>query len=339
MVKKLSLTPFLSLVLSLCLIVMTGCASNKQKSSTTNEEAEKSRQNATKAFSELEKKDDQKSESISNPMSSAPTQTTISNFAKLGKVTVQIDTFLVFNDAVSWQEARAQTLAFVREQALQKALPVDVSLVSLTTNMYVERNAQFDEQTAKSIFMLSSSAGRFQSEKILEEKPIIDTKSHSFRYNMRYQAEVVQLPKVYNSAYNIKVGLSNSLLKDGEQFKVSVTSNADGYLYIFDFLPDNSVAMVYPNKLFPNNFIKTQEPWIQQFTGVTLPGKEHCIETLYFVFSTEPISGWEDFCSNVSAQEYVLSGGEDSFILFQRWLAKSDPSKRVEKLAQLHIFK
>jgi hypothetical protein len=69
------------------------------------------------------------------------------------------------------------------------------------------------------------------------------------------------------------------------------------------------------------------------------PNKEDTIETLYFVFSQDPIAGWEDFKSNRSVDNLVFSAGEESFILFQNWLARSDPKRRVEKMAQIHIFK
>ncbi len=255
------------------------------------------------------------------------------------RVRVEVDTFRVFNDTVSLQQAREQTLAFAREVALQKALPVDVTINTLFTDMYVERNANFDEQAAKSVFMLSSSAGRFQSEKVLEERPVFDQASRSLRCHIRYQAEVVRLPRAYNSAYDLRVSISNTLLRDGDRFEATATANQDGHLYIFDFLPDNSVTLAFPTRLHPDNRIEAGEPWRQQLGAAILPGRDVCVETLYFVFSADPISGWEDFCANASPSDYALSGGEDSFIKFQTWLGRGDPSKRVEKLAQLHIFK
>lgn len=318
------------------ILVMAGCAGNKESPAA---DAGASSSQAEMAFANMEGRPVSQASFQASQPGSAGSETIRIEAEAGGKVSVKIDTFRVFNASVSLQEAREQTLAFVREVALQKALPVDVTINTLITDMYVERNYEFDEQTAKSIFMLSSSAGRFVGERVLEGRPVFDEAAHSLSYHIRYKAVVQRLPKTYNSALDLKVRLSNTLLRDGERFEVAATANSDGYLYIFDFLPDQSVTLAFPTRLYPNNRIEAGEPWTQQLAAVVLPGREHSIETLYFVFATEPIAGWEDFCANVSASDYALSGGEGSFIQFQTWLGRGDPSRRVEKLAQLHIYK
>ncbi|NLH93408.1 MAG: DUF4384 domain-containing protein [Candidatus Cloacimonetes bacterium] len=326
----------LALGLAALLLVLTGCASNKAKPAS---DAAASSNRAESAFAEMGGKQKPPTNQPRTGSGQTGSETVRIEAAAGGKVSVEVDTFRVFNDTFSLQQAREQTLSFAREVALQRALPADVTINTLLTDMYVERNYEFDEQTAKSIFMLSTSAGRFQAEEVLEAYPVFDKATHSLSYHIRYQAEVTRLPRVYNSAYDLKVSLSNTLLRDGDRFLVSATANSDGYLYIFDFLPDQSVTLTFPTRLYPNNKIEAGEPWTQQLAAVVLPGREHSIETLYFVFAAEPIAGWEDFCSNLSPTDHALSGGEDSFIQFQTWLGRSDPSKRVEKLAQLHIFK
>lgn len=328
--------PGVALGLAALLLVLTGCAGNKESPAA---DAGASSSQAEMAFANMEGRPVSQASVQASQPGSAGSETIRIEAEAGGKVSVKIDTFRVFNASVSLQEAREQTLAFAREVALQKALPVDVTINTLFTDMYVERNYEFDEQTAKSIFMLSTSAGRFQAEKVLKAYPVIDQASNSFSYHISYAAEVIRLPRAYNSAYDLKVSLSNTLLRDGDPFLVSATANSDGYLYIFDFLPDQSVTLAFPTRLYPNNRIEAGEPWTQQLAAVVLPGREHSIETLYFVFATEPIAGWEDFCANVSASDYALSGGEGSFIQFQTWLGRGDPSRRVEKLAQLHIYK
>ncbi|MDZ4181918.1 MAG: hypothetical protein U1B83_03490 [Candidatus Cloacimonadaceae bacterium] len=259
--------------------------------------------------------------------------------ASATEIVVEVDTFRVFNDNVSLKDARSQTLDFVREVALQKALPVDVMLTSLTTDMYVERNKNFDESTARSIFLMSSSAGRFLSEKVVNARPIFDDRSHSMRYQMQYNARIIPIEKTYNSALNLSVKLSNTLLRNREEFELSIRPNTDGYLYIFDFLSDNSVAMVYPTMQYTSNRIGKDQTWRETLVAVADPNRDLTIETLYFVFATEPISGWEEFRSNKNVDDLVFSAGEESFMLFQKWLGRGDPSKRVEKMAQLHILK
>jgi len=254
-------------------------------------------------------------------------------------VTVEVDTTQAFSYSVSVKQARLEMLQLVRALAIEKALPQEISLTSLTTDMYVERGASFDERTARSIFMMSSSAGRIVKEEILDEFPLYPKQSQVFRYKMHYRAQVLPVEKVFNPSLDLRVELGNTVLRDGAELDLAVISNQDGYLYIFDFLPDDSVALVLPTYLFPDNKLSGNQPWRQKLTAVAIPGEEHCIETLYFVFSLEPIAGWDSFRSNVSANDLAFSAGEESFTLFQRWLAKSDPAKRVEKMAQIHIFR
>ena len=254
-------------------------------------------------------------------------------------IVVEIDSFKVFSDTVSPNEAKIQTRNMMRELALEKALPSDVSITGMSTSMYVERNNKFDESTAKSIFMMSSSAGRFLEEKLLKAEPSFDTSTSSLTYRMRYRAKILPLEKTYNPSMSLQVKISNTLLKHGEEFQISVTPNTDGYLYFFDFLSDSSIALVVPNLDLTDNFIKAGQKWEQTVGAIRDPNKEDTIETLYFVFSQDPIAGWEDFKSNRSVDNLVFSAGEESFILFQNWLARSDPKRRVEKMAQIHIFK
>lgn len=323
------------LAVALLLLSGTGCTANRKQTTGGESDAAASRSASSGAFATFDGGEEDSGNFIQRPQGSS--QTIHHNVLVDGKVCVEIDTFLVFDLSVSPQVARDRTLSFIRELALQKALPVEITITSLITDMYVATNSSFDESTAKSIFMLSSSAGRFESEQILSENYRGDS-SKPF-YRMHYKAEIIQLSRSYNSAYNLRVELSETLLRDGERFRVSATANSDGYLYIFDFLPDNSVSLVFPTHLYPDNRVQSRDPWTQQFGAATLPGRDHSIETLYFVFSAQPISGWEDFCGTASAKEIALSGGEGSFIQFQKWLARSDPSQRVEKLAQLHILK
>lgn len=257
---------------------------------------------------------------------------------EIPSVAVEIDTFYVFTEDVSLKDARAKALQWTRESALNQALPMEIAITSLTTDMYVEKNDDFDENTARSIFMMSSSAGRFIEEKLLRTAPVFEGKGSTYKYSISYQATIQPMEKAYNSALDLSVELSNTLLKDGAEFELAVTANQDGYLYIFDFLADNSVTLVYPNLTMKTNTVRKNQPWKQNLTAAADPSREITIETLYIVYSTEPISGWENFRANTSSQDLVFTAGDESFILFQKWLGRSNPANRVEKMAQLHIM-
>ncbi|HHV37712.1 MAG TPA: DUF4384 domain-containing protein [Candidatus Cloacimonetes bacterium] len=253
-----------------------------------------------------------------------------------GRVVVEIDTFLVFGGNVSLLEAENEMRKFVRELALREAIPADVSISSLVSDMYIETKDSYDEKMASSVFLMSSSAGRFEKEEFLEREPSFEGSSLHFRQH--YRAHIVPQERVYNPSMNLSVELSNNLLRHGDDFELSITPNVDGYLYLFDFLNDSSVAMVFPNVYITENRLAAGEDWSQTLVAQCPPDEDAVIETLYFVFSRDPIAGWEEFEANLSAQELVYSAGEQSFSLFHNWLGKCDPARRVEKMAQIHIF-
>lgn len=315
-----------------------GCSTNRQRSIPP-ASAEQTEAEAAKGFAAL----DGRSEASSQPGWKEPGQikpnTVLTKGLASGTFVVEIDTFRIYNDTVSLQQARSQTIAFARELALQEALPLDVSIVSLLTDMYVERDQYFDATRAKSVFMLSSQSGRFKSEQVLAEKPDFDLESQSLRYRIRYRTEVQYLPKAYNSHLYLDVKLSETYLSDGERFEVFVTPNTDGYIYLFNFYPDDSVGLIFPNQLHPDNQVEADVCWKRGIRTQIPPELEYSLETLYIVFSEMPMAGWEDFHSNIVTSDIAHTTGEESFILFQNWLGRGDPNKRVEKLAQVHVFK
>lgn len=317
------------------LLLATGCATTSKK--VKSNDAEASRSAAEKAFQE---EASPALEPIQSPgkAASKQTQETVSGLTSPNsKVTVELDTFFVYDQNTSPREAREKSLVQIRELALQKALPVDVSISTMVTDMYVEINEKFDEHAAKSVFMLSSSAGRFENEKVIHLTSTVE--NDLIRCDISYEADIIKVPKAYNSEYNLKVELSETLLRDGQYFWVSATANRDGYLYVFDILSDHIVTIVFPSKLFPDNQIWAKEPWRQRFGAATMPDRDYSIETLYFIYSAREISGWEDFSVDLERGRSFDFDKVQSFVRFQKWLGRSDPSLRVEKLAQLHIFK
>lgn len=321
------------------LILLGACTANKSQAASDGLESGESKQRSEQLFDELDgKSTGNGSSSLVQPQAIGNRTVKYTPSLKPGDlVVVEIDTCMVFNETVSLKEAESMTRSFVRELALGRALPADITLTSLITNMYMERNNSFDESVAQGIFMLSSSAGRFVKEEFLLKEPSFE--AHNLKYRIHYRAHILPQQKVYNPSMALGVELSETLLKHGETFKIQIKTNSDGYLYGFDFLADDSVTMFFPTQNHSNNRISAGQAWIQDAVAICDPGREITIETLYFVFSKDPISGWENFRSNRNAEDLVFSAGEESFTMFQNWLAQSDPGRRVEKLAQIHILK
>src|SRR5262249_24996874 len=55
---------------------------------------------------------------------------------------------------------------------------------------------------------------------------------------------------------NIRVNSADRVYKAGQEVVVRVSSEQDGYLYLFDVLPDGSQVCIFPNSFQKNNAIK-----------------------------------------------------------------------------------
>lgn len=51
----------------------------------------------------------------------------------------------------------------------------------------------------------------------------------------------------------VKLGLTKSALKEGDEIRISYQVNKDSYVYIYSIAADNSVTLLFPNKIYPDN--------------------------------------------------------------------------------------
>jgi len=160
-----------------------------------------------------------------------------------GRVVVEIDTFLVFARECEPPEAENEMRKFVRELALREAIPADVSISSLVSDMYIETKDSYDEKMGvQCIPHVLPVRGRFEKEEFLEREPSFEGSSLHFRQH--YRAHIVPQERVYNPSMNLSVELSNNLLRHGMILNSASRRMWMAYLYLFDFLNDSSVAMV-----------------------------------------------------------------------------------------------
>jgi len=253
------------------------------------------------------------------------------------EVKVVIDTTKTFTQDVSRNDANISLLQFARQCALEKAIPATVSISSLTTDMYVNRNKQFDEETARSIFVNSSAAGHFLKESKKIDK-IQDTEDF-FTLRIRYEATIRPRSQDKDPSLYLDMDISDNTLKSGDEFTLRLKASKDGYLYIFNFLSDNSVVLIYPTLVDQANALRTGQIFERKIGVLADPGRKTTIETLYAVFSTVELAGWQQFKTNADPQNIVFSAGEESFALFQNWLSRARSDQFDEKMAQIHISK
>jgi formylglycine-generating enzyme required for sulfatase activity len=260
------------------------------------------------------------------------------DYASVREIGVENQLNLPFANTVPPAQARAEMLMHLRAEAIKKALPPKISLDDLVADMFVDA-AGLDRDAARSAYLSSSAAGMIVREEIMDEQFNLTKGSDKYAYMMKYEAGVLPWELTYDPELELKVELSMSTVQDGEGTELSVSANRDGYLYVFEFLSDGTVTLLLPGNPEPANELRQDEAWTKGLSARIAPGKGEGIETLYFVFSTSPIGSYEDFGFVKNAEAASFSTGEESFTLFQRWLAKGNPQDRVENMAQIHILK
>ncbi|MFA4838898.1 MAG: DUF4384 domain-containing protein [Candidatus Neomarinimicrobiota bacterium] len=261
-------------------------------------------------------------------------------------IPVVVDTFKVFDESVPPLEAKNRTLAFARECAIQKAVPELVATSSLISDMRAEVGKTGEEQTSFSIFAISSQAGYIVDETVLpiEMKP----GNGVIRYNVKLKAKVEPTKGERNPSIALDLQAKSNYLHDGEQLILTAKSSVDGYLYLFYFLSDNTVLLMFPNFISKDNFCKANVP-VQiptpedqkrglRYVVSAIPGRKVTAENIFGVFCVNKIAGIDQFVG-VKQGMALVTGGDESFTDFQKWLANVPLSQRTEKAVPIHIVK
>jgi len=261
-------------------------------------------------------------------------------------VSVLIDTVMVFNSHTSVAEAKNKTLAFARECAIKKVVPEEVMTSSVMTDLRAESGRQALEQTAINIFAISTQTGYIVDEKVIVAAPTFE--NEMLLYRVKLQALVEPTQGERNPALSLELTVNRNVLKSGEQLVITAKSSTDGYLYLFDFLADNTVLLMFPNPISPDNIIKDGVPLQiptanEQKKGISYkvqadPNKPVTAEAIFGVFCKNRIAEIDKF-QTVRKDFTVLSAGEKSFTDFQKWLVRVPLSQRVEKIIPIQIFK
>jgi len=261
-------------------------------------------------------------------------------------VWVTVDTFKVFDENTSLAEARNRTIAFARQEAIRRAVPEEIHNVSLITDKQAQTGKAAEEQTAYSIFAMATQSGMIIEEKIESCQPTF--RDNMLYYRVRLCARIQPVQGERNPALALELGVNSMTLKNGEKLMITVQANHDGYLYLFDFLSDNSVQLMFPNSDSKNNLIAANKRFTLPTPAETAQGIYYKVtarpdmqvtaETIYAVFCLSPIAGIDKF-SSIQKGYATFTAGDESFTQFQRWLAAVPLSQRVEKAIPIHIVK
>ncbi|MFC1747045.1 DUF4384 domain-containing protein, partial [Candidatus Neomarinimicrobiota bacterium] len=257
-----------------------------------------------------------------------------------------VDTSLVFPSSMAPLEARRQVLQVARAAGLEQAMPPEVSFTSLLSDVMDETAGVVYEKATWSTFALTSLSGYIVDERVLSTalQPLT---GDAYRYRMVVEARVEPVKGERDPALRLELDVAERLLTTGDELIIAARSSVDGYLYIFNFLSDQSVMFLFPNSILTGNAIAAGErieipSQEERSRGIRYrvaanPEMPTTHETIYAVFSRQPIADIAGL-TDVQEGQKIFTAGEESFTRFQRWLAEIPLGQRVEKAVQIHII-
>ena len=149
----------------------------------------------------------------------------------------------------------------MKEKAINdaKRQAVETAVGTFISSYTVVSNAQLAEDLVR-----ASVRGRIESFELLSIESDRDNLLH---WHARIKALVRPVFPEKGDRIQVKLSLSKTRLKEGEEVRISYQANTDCYVYIYSIAADNSVTLLFPNKLYPDNHITAE-------TGYVFPPEE-----------------------------------------------------------------
>ena len=255
----------------------------------------------------------------------------------------KVDVVQEFSRVVPIEYARAQTLVQAREDALHQAMPEGMTLDELICDLYGCGN--FSPNAARSMFSLISLAGYIVEERV-QHADVESFEPDHYTYRVRMRARIQPNIGKRDPGLQLHMEVNRQHLMAGEELEVTARATKDGHLYLFYFLFDQSVMMIYPIRSFGDSVIladttvriPSQQEQARGLRYIMMPDPNTDVtyETLYGVFCTQQLDLTNEIFLNPAQQGYNRMG-MDNFSKFQRLLASVPVQQRVEQAIQIEI--
>jgi len=221
-----------------------------------------------------------------------------------------VDTTLVFPTSVSPRKARQQVLQTARGAGLEQALPQKVSFTSLLSDIMDETAGAAFEKSTWSTFALSSVTGHLVDEKILSTD-LQQLEGGAYRYRIVLEARVVPVKGERDPSLRLELEVNERLLKAGDELVIRARTSTDGYLYVFNFLSDNSVMLMFPSAAMPDNAVSAGE-WLE------IPTRQERSRGLHYRVAADPEHRGKGLGLAVCAQataRFIQAGYRNIYLL------------------------
>lgn len=252
-------------------------------------------------------------------------------------------TGLSYGSNITPEEGWKRALDDARSEAIIKALGIEVRQETFGTSY--EKTGTIDTAEYGEIFSTlsrSTTSGRIVKEEIIEQIP--EFKNNVPIYKTTIRAMVDKEVGVRDPNFQLELLLDRDVYYDrgsfykNDEINFSLWSNQNCYFYLFNFMSNDSVQLLIPNKYVFDNFYsaddngKNLKEKIKNSSmkfRVKLPyNREAVSEALYLVAVKEKV----DFTSkNFTADgENVIPTYKAAFIDLQSWLIQIPLDSRAE---------
>lgn len=162
-------------------------------------------------------------------------------FASDKPVWVESDGEAVMGEVETQREVKKRAKIDAQNKAIEKGVGVFIRSHTLVSN------AQLAED-------LVYASVRGSIEKINIVKEGWDEKDRNL-YRVKLKALIKPVYPEKGEGISLKVSLSKTLIKEGDEVKIFFQTNRDCYVYIFSVAADGSVTLLLPNSINKDNFV------------------------------------------------------------------------------------
>ena len=258
------------------------------------------------------------------------------------KNTVSIDTVFFYPTSFSIDEAKTESLNRCRKIAVEKTVPKKTIIAENAILEKMESDGEYHENAAFTSFHSSTSLGYITKETIELALPESFVEN-GFNYHISYKA-TVEVPKgERDSGLKINFYPKSRSVNDGEELVLFLNPSMNGFLYIFHFMPDQSVELMFPNQYLFDNALEKKS--VFQFPSddqikirlKALPHRKITTETFYAVFCKKEIPELNKIIQ-LNEHKGRTSAGDGSFEKFQSILAEIPLYQRIEAALQVLVL-
>lgn len=163
------------------------------------------------------------------------------SFASEKPVWVESEGMAVMGEIETQKEVKERAKIDAQNKAIEKAVGVFIRAHTLVSNSQLAEDLVY-----------ASVRGKIEKINVIKEG--WDEKDRNL-YKVKLKALVKPVYPEKGEGISLKLSLSKTLLKEGDEVKIFFQASKDCYIYIFSVAADGSVTLLLPNSINRDNFI------------------------------------------------------------------------------------